>query len=214
MVWTVGWSLAVLWVIAGTLSEGMFLWILIAVIIAFIAAIAVLGQAVAKQVKTGERPFPRMLPLVGVAQGTTNFAGANLTDAILTGTNAANTNLREALLRSTHFEDGVSLENTHQLADILDEHPDLPELLKQRARSKQPRELWMWLILLGVLGFLAFVNYSEGTLLSPREVIGILRSSTYLQRVLDGFSSHITALAISPDGKLLASGHYNGTVEL
>ena len=214
MVWTVGWSLAVLWVIAGTFSERMFLWISIAVIIAFIAAIAVLGPAIAKQVKTGERPFPRMLLFVGVVQGTTNFAGANLTDAILTGTNAANTNLREALLRSTHFEDGVSLENTHQLADILDEHPGLPELLKQQDRSKQPRVLWVWLVLVGYLGFLAFVNYSEGTWLSPREVIGILRSSTYLQRVLDGFSSHITALAISPDGKLLASGHYNGTVEL
>ncbi len=234
MVWTVGWSLVSLWV--GSFSKGISLC-LIAIIIAIIAAIAVLGPAIARSVKIGERRFPNILPLVaeewrfsgilllvvenprllrmlllvGVAQGTTNFAGANLTDAILTGTHVANTNLREAILRRTHFEDGVSLENSRQLSDILNEHPDLPKLIKQWDQSKQPRVLWRW-VLLGALGLLAFVNYSEGTSL-PSDMIGVLRSSTYLQQVFDGASADITALAISPDGKLIAGGARNGAIE-
>ena len=216
MVWMVGCSLFSLWVEAGFLKSTIYLGISIAVIIAFIVAIAVLGFAIARKVQTGERPFPKMLSLIRVAQGTTNFAGANLTNAILTRTNAANTNWKKAILRNAHFEDEVSLENSPQLADILDEHPDMPKLIKQKQSMVWSVRLsWvLLLILVGYLGFIAFMSYSRGTWLSPKEVINGLRISTYLERVLDGSSGWISALAISPDNKQLVSGHNNGTIEV
>ena len=207
--WMMGWSLAMVW-IPELLSMGASLWLSVALLTFVIGAIAILGDAIARSVIVNHHPIPTGLSLVAIAQRTTNFTGANLTGATLEGINATTTHWREAVLKEARFDHERYLEDSPQLSQILNEHPRLPALLKPRGYVAL---IARWL-LLGLLGFLIYTSYAQGTWPSPQYIGANLHGSRVLQRVIESPTSFFSTLAISSDGRVLAGGTDVGPIEL
>lgn len=210
-IWTFGW--AVVSSILKVEEVGALEWaVVVAVTVATLGAIPVIGVYISRQDLARD---PRFAPLplwaaTCAAKGYTSFQGANLTDASFTGATLKNTDFRRAILTSTRFE------NCHQLDyALLDNTPSVLAQLRDTPAISgtilQLLYLWVWSILQVITGFR---SEAWQPLPRPTERIASLGSSTFFKRVLAGHSESVNSVAISPDGRTLASGSVDNTAKL